>query len=277
MTKNHIFSALAASLFLSSPLAFASDPSPHQILKIIEGSNPVVSCNQDWSNNLMKSALREFDQADYLNAAASAHLAARQLSYCEVHHHVLPFSSAASEVGTFLAFSAISNAKGGITTASTSYDAKYAEILLKSYPGNSGEKYIDDMKKAGLLGAPKLPTASKISTQATPYQLVHEYNSNSVGFQHINAGKTFTVTGKVSKVISMGKGAQVSFDGAPTIKLNDRGFNDYVYCNIPGKYVSQSYSLQHGQTITVRGVYDPKRELLHDMMPIQLLSCQIVH
>ncbi|MGE4530573.1 MAG: hypothetical protein AB7C98_04535 [Acidithiobacillus sp.] len=243
----------------------------------------IGDCDTSLLKNDTEKALDDEKMANYLSAKENAMLAATGLSYCIDHNRLSDPATGAASVGQMLALSAIASNQAGYTLPQIYVYAKYAKILLESYPNSESSNLIADLKKSGLIDrSASVVTHVGVATQTiSASDMVSKYHSNAFAFKHNYNGKTIRVSGLVSQVTSASDGgAVISFDGAPNIKLNDRGFNDYVYCDVPKKMVNSALSVNKSQKIVVEGVYNPDLAKKLDggivLEPLQLLSCRVV-
>ncbi|MBU2856998.1 hypothetical protein HF289_08955 [Acidithiobacillus ferrooxidans] len=279
-----LFSA-AVIVGLSISCAFGGTTSatlsPEQIINILSQNSQIPGCSSFDIRESVTTASNDFKMGNYVMAQAGAYIAAKQVAYCAIHQHE-PLSEAGNIVGNLLVLSTLSSAKADMIDAQVVTLAHYAKILLTDYPGSTTKAYIEDMKRSGLFGAPKPPRAESMSAiKVSAVGLVKEFNGNSFAFKHKYNKKTLLVSGVVSSITGDGHGgANVALDGAPGMNINDKGFNDYVYCDVSKANVSQAMSITKGKNISIEGVYDPAEQKKLDggitLIPIDLFSCKVL-
>ncbi|MBU2761669.1 OB-fold putative lipoprotein [Acidithiobacillus sulfurivorans] len=281
-------SILMMGFLAASPTAFAGantgktdQITPNQIFHNLSMESSVQRCTPEVNLHFVKDALNYYKMGNYVLAKEDSSIAAEGISYC-IDHGMTNASSAGSSVGLLLAMDALSSSHTGLLMPQTYTIANYAKILLEDYPDKSSSKDIELMKSAGFFGSPMPPKTSAISALSlSAVDIVGQYNSNSFAFKKKYNDKTIIVSGVLSNITSAPNGgASIGIDGAPNVNINDRGFNDYVYCQVSKANVSEVMNLSKGKTVTIKGVFDPKlANKLDDgitLEPINLFSCSVV-
>ncbi|MCL4546147.1 MAG: hypothetical protein M1576_00170 [Deltaproteobacteria bacterium] len=207
-----------------------------------------VNLNKDFSREA-----NEYKLGEYLNAGAFASGDAKMIAECYSSHN-LTTMTAAYEVGSFLALSALAYRKAGETSQNVLISARNAKTLLKYT--NKGSGLISKLKKAGLLGINNKRNSHNVALNTTAVNADSELINNSFRFRNLYNNKTIEITGIISSISSLGNGAELTIKGVAHKNRNHIGAQDFIYCDINNKTsLKKLYSLQKGQSVTVMGVY----------------------
>ncbi|MHB1641336.1 MAG: hypothetical protein ACYCS8_01590 [Acidithiobacillus sp.] len=221
------------------------------------------------------NSTNDFKMGDYGQSASGSLNAAQTIAYCYQHRHTMSQAEAYTNVGNLLAMSAIADKEMGSPLSMSGPTAVYAAAMLRVAQPDS--IILKTLTRDGLLGynspKPGVPTAMMTATQA-----VRNYLGNPMAFKHRYNGKTLTITGKISQIISeAGNSAEVVVNGEPWVRKNNLSFDDEVGCFVQPAQSSTLMSMDKGDEVSMRGVFDTGNPLYKAtfMSGVVLFGCHI--